>query len=54
MVIHSSREKILRKYEDSIKYEEHKWPIGGDLKVVALLLGLHDILLFHLYVGQSW
>jgi len=40
----------------TIKYGEFKWKLCGDLKVVALLLGMklgvHEILLFLLRVGQ--
>jgi len=39
-----------------INYDEFKWKLCGDLKVVALLLGMqlgvHKILLFPVQVGQ--
>jgi len=41
---------------EKIKYDEFKWKLCGNLKVVAMLLGMHlgihKILLFPVRVGQ--
>jgi len=42
---------------EAINYDKFKWQICGDLKVIALLLGLqhniHKILLLHSWMGQQ-